>query len=140
MNIDFARKIEVAYHIQCKKICKQFNLKQTGFDILMFLANNPQYNHARDIVEIRKIKANLVSIHIDQLVNDGYLSRVNVKGDRRKIKLVLNDKANEVVLAGKSFQENFIEEIFKDIDDNHLNIFKEVLKEMDKNLDKLMEE
>ena len=32
---------------------------------------------AKDIVEIRKIKANLVSIHVDQLVDQGYLSRID---------------------------------------------------------------
>ena len=41
---------------------------QTAFDILMFLANNPEYKTARDIVEIRKIKANLVSVNVDRCV------------------------------------------------------------------------
>ena len=54
MNIDFARKLELAYHQQCKDLCNEFHLKQTGFDILMFLGNNPQYKYAKDIVEIRK--------------------------------------------------------------------------------------
>ena len=42
-------------------------------------------------MEIRKIKANLVSIHVDQLVDQGYLSRIDVPGDRRKVKLILNE-------------------------------------------------
>lgn len=104
MNIDFARKLELAYHQQCKNLCNEFHLKQTGFDILMFLGNNPQYKHAKDIVEIRKIKANLVSIHVDQLVDQGYLSRIDVPGDRRKVELVLNKKANDVIKKGKAFQ------------------------------------
>lgn len=107
MNIDFARKLELAYHQQCKALCDEFHLKQTGFDILMFLGNNPQYKYAKDIVEIRKIKANLVSIHVDQLVDQGYLSRIDVPGDRRKVKLILNEKANDVVKKGKYFKANF---------------------------------
>lgn len=105
MNIDFARKLELAYHQQCKDLCNEFHLKQTGFDILMFLGNNPQYKHAKDIVEIRKIKANLVSIHVDRLVEQGYLSRVNVPGDRRKVKLILNEKANDVIKKRKSISK-----------------------------------
>ena len=101
MNIDFARKLELAYHQQCKDLCNEFHLKQTGFDILMFLGNNPQYKYAKDIVEIRKIKANLVSIHVDQLVDQGYLSRIDVPGDRRKVELVLNKKANDVIKKRK---------------------------------------
>lgn len=104
MNIDFARKLELAYHQQCKDLCNEFHLKQTGFDILMFLGNNPQYKYAKDIVEIRKIKANLVSIHVDQLVDQGYLSRIDVPGDRRKVELVLNKKANDVIKKEKRFK------------------------------------
>lgn len=140
MNIDFARKLEMAYHQQCKAICKEFNLKQTGFDILMFLGNNPQYRHARDIVEVRKIKANLVSIHVDQLVEQGYLSRINVPGDRRKVELVLNEKALVIIEKGKLFQNDLIASLFVGIDQKHQEIFKETLELMEKNIDKLMEE
>ena len=48
-------------------------LPQTAFDILMFLYNNPEYKTARDIVEIRNIKANLVSVNVEKLVQDGYI-------------------------------------------------------------------
>lgn len=140
MNIDFARKLEVAYHQQCKGICDEFHLKQTGFDILMFLGNNPQYKHAKDIVEIRKIKANLVSIHIDKLVEEGYLSRVSVPGDRRKVELVLNEKAKEVIEKGKVFQKYFFASLFLDIDEKNRKIFKETLELMEKNIDNLLEE
>ena len=128
MNIDFARKLELAYHQQCKDRCSEFPLKQTGFDILMFLGNNPQYKHAKDIVEIRKIKANLVSIHVDQLVDQGYLSRIDVPGDRRKVELVLNKKANDVIKKGKAFQNHFFSSLFSDIDEKHQKIFKETLE------------
>ena len=140
MNIDFARKLELAYHQQCKALCDEFHLKQTGFDILMFLGNNPQYKYAKDIVEIRKIKANLVSIHVDQLVDQGYLSRIDVPGDRRKVELVLNKKANDVIKKGKAFQNYFFSLLFSDIDEKHQKIFKETLELMEKNMDCLLEE
>lgn len=140
MNIDFARKLELAYHQQCKDLCNEFHLMQTGFDILMFLGNNPQYKYAKDIVEIRKIKANLVSIHVDQLVDQGYLSRIDVPGDRRKVELVLNKKANDVIKKGKTFQINFFSSLFSDIDEKHQKIFKETLELMKKNIDCLLEE
>ena len=28
MNIDFARKLELAYHQQCKNLCNEFHLKK----------------------------------------------------------------------------------------------------------------
>ena len=80
MGFEFARKISLAYNKTCKELCLELNLPQTALDILMFLANNPQYRTARDIVEVRKIKANLVSVHVDRLVKEGRLP----KGKKRK--------------------------------------------------------
>ena len=74
-GIEFTMKLSAAYSAVCRPLCHELNLPQTAFDILMFLANNPEYTTARDIVEVRKIKANLVSINVDKLVGEGYLRR-----------------------------------------------------------------
>ena len=53
----------------------------------MFLYNNPEYKTARDIVEIRNIKANLVSVNVEKLAV--YFSQMEknldqiIKGDER---------------------------------------------------------
>lgn len=60
MSIEFARKMSLAYNMGCKSLCQELKLPQTAFDILMFLANNPSYKTASDIVEIRKIKGDSV--------------------------------------------------------------------------------
>ena len=67
-GIAFARKMSAAYTAVCKPLCQSLHLPQTAFDILMFLGNNPEYSTARDIVEVRQIKANLVSVNVDRLV------------------------------------------------------------------------
>ena len=84
-NFEFAEKISRTYSDECRPLCHELKLPQTAFDILMFLANNPEYKTARDIVEIRKIKANLVSVNVDKLVNEGYLERKPVENDRRSV-------------------------------------------------------
>lgn len=70
-GIEVARKTALAYGAVCKPLCQELGLPQTAFDILMFLGNNPTYKTASDIVEIRHIKANLVSVHVDRLVREG---------------------------------------------------------------------
>ena len=84
-EIEFPRKLLLAYNAMCKPLCRKLGLPQTAFDILMFLGNNPEYRTARDIVEVRNIKANLVSVNVDRLVQEGYLERRSVAMDRRKI-------------------------------------------------------
>ena len=78
-SMEFAIKTSLAYSAVCKPLCQELKLPQTAFDILMFLANNPDCKTARDIVEIRKIKANLVSVNVDKLVQEGYLERRTVQ-------------------------------------------------------------
>ena len=93
-NIEFSIKTAQAYNAVCKPLCQELGLSQTALDILLFLANNPDYKTARDIVEVRHIKANLVSMNVDKLVQEGYLERYAVVGDRRKTKLLCTGKAD----------------------------------------------
>ena len=70
-------------------------LGKVAFDILLFLANNPEYKTASDIVEYRGIKANLVSVNVDKLVHDRYLKwRKN-----RKFICGMNESAKKVLDA-----------------------------------------
>lgn len=71
-SVEFANKTGLVYSAVCKPLCQKLHLPQTAFDILMFLANNPNYTTARDIVEVRHIKANLVSVNVDKLVQEGF--------------------------------------------------------------------
>ena len=59
-SIEFSRKLGAAYDASCKPLCRELGIPQTALDILMFLANNPSYRTAAQIVSIRKLKANLV--------------------------------------------------------------------------------
>lgn len=107
-TIEISFKTAQAYNAMCKPLCQELKLPQTAFDILMFLANNPDCTTARDIVEIRKIKANLVSVNVDRLVQEGYLERRAVAGDRRKTQLLCTEKAQPVIARGREVQERFL--------------------------------
>ena len=127
-NIEFPNKMAHAYSVICKPLCQEMKLPQTAFDILMFLSNNPQYKTARDIVEVRKIKANLVSINVDKLVKEGYLERREVAGDRRKTELVCTSQADSIIEKGRLVQKDFKEILFKG------------MEIMEDNLDRILED
>ena len=94
----------------------------------------------RDIVEVRKIKANLVSVNVDKLVNEGYLVRKNVEGDRRKVQLLCTDKAQPIILKGQQLQERFVEQLFSDIDDATRQTMFQGMKQMEHNLNLILED
>lgn len=137
-SLDFAQKLSQAYSSACKPLCVSLGLPQTAFDILLFLANNPRYTTARDITEVRKIKANLVSVNVSRLVEDGYLTRNAVTGDRRKVQLLLTEKAQPVVQQGQALQQRFFTDLFSGMDEDTRKSFFHALSIMNQNLDHLV--
>ena len=138
MSIEFAHKMSLAYSATCKTLCRELKLPQTAFDILMFLANNPDYKTASDIVEVRKIKANLVSVNVEKLVRDGYLERKAVEGDLRKVELICTKIAEPVIENGKKLQQDFVEQILSGVDEEKRKKMAEILNQMEKNLDEML--
>lgn len=134
------RKISLAYSAVCKPLCKELALPGTAFDILMFLGNNPEYKTASDIVEIRHIKANLVSVNVERLVQEGYLIRRQVKNDRRKTDLLCTEKALHVISRGRELQKAFSERLFTDMDSDTRKSLESALNIIEKNLNEMLEE
>ena len=139
-RLETAKKFSLAYRQVCRPLCRELGLPQTAFDILMFLGNNPAYKTARDIVEMRRIKANLVSVHVDRLVREGYLERQQVPGDRRKTLLLCTDKAQPVIAKGRLLQEDFFEKLLDGMDEEERNAFSAALHRIGDNLDAILEE
>ena len=139
LNITISRKIALAYSAACKPLCRELGLPQTAFDILMFLGNNPEYKTASEIVEIRRIKANLVSVNVDRLVQEGYLIRRQAAGDRRKTELLCTDKAQPVIARGRQLQSAFFQRLFADMDDGAQRAFFAAMEIMDQNLNAILE-
>ena len=139
MSMEFSRKLALAYTAVCKPLCQTLKLPQTAFDILLFLANNPAYQTAADIVEVRKIKANLVSVNVDKLVRDGYLTREPMPGDRRKTRSLCTEQAQPIILQGRQLQSAFLQRLFAHTDQQMQNAFLKTISIMDKNINELLE-
>lgn len=78
-------------------------------DVLLFLANNPEFDRATDIVEKRYIVKSQVSTSINLLEKKGYLNRTYKENDRKTIHLVINDLAQNVIKDGQNAQELFFD-------------------------------
>ena len=137
-GIEFTKKTALAYDAVCKPLCRELGLPQTAFDILMFLANNSEYTTAGDIVNIRRIKPNLVSVNVDRLVRSGYLERRSVSGDRRKTSLLLTERAEPIVRRGREVQERFSE--LRGLTEAERESFLYTLAVIGRNLDSVLEE
>ena len=85
-----------AYTAAMRPLTEELDMAQPAVDILLFLANNPGMDTARDICTYRHLKPAIVSFHVEKLAGEGYLERQPVPGDRRKCRLVCTEKAGPV--------------------------------------------
>lgn len=119
--------IRQAYKDWCQPLCRELGVPQMAFDILMFLSGNPELCTARDINRHHGFKENILSVNVNKLVSEGYLQRLSVEGDRRKIRLALTEKARPVVERGRRAQEEFDRLIKEGITPEELAVFAKCL-------------
>ena len=82
-------------------------LTQLEADILLFLANNPEYDTARDIVERRRLAKSHVSVGVDTLAEQGLLERFWREGNRKTVHLRLTAGAAPLVEQGRAIQRRY---------------------------------
>ena len=89
------------YSAQLDAVGRECGLARVELDILLFLANNPQFDTATDIVERRCISKAHVSQSVKSLEQRGYLERRYAGDNRRTIHLHLLEGARSAVDAGR---------------------------------------
>ena len=132
-----ANRFIEAYHAVLQPICKDTGLPPMAVDILMFIANNPENATARDVCRCRGLKAGIVSVHIDRLVNEGLLSRQAVPGDRRKTQLVCTDSANSIIERGRELQRSFAQKLLVGMSDTDIEVFHNCLTVLSGNIEEI---
>ena len=105
--LSLASKTAKAYESFCRPVCKKHRINQTCLDVILFLANNPEYNTARDLCELRGIRSGNASVAIDTLAGRGLLTRQADPNDRRITRLVLMPEAEPIVADGREIQQQF---------------------------------
>ena len=129
-----------AYSRMCAPVLLNYGIPQIAFDILMFLENNPEFCTAQEISEVRGIKKNLVSVHVEKLVQAGLLRRGTVFGDRRKISLAVTEKAKPIIEAGLAAQQKFYERLTAGISEEDWVVYKRMNEHLAKNVREILKE
>lgn len=130
----YSRLLLDAYAGIMRPLSAELNMAQTAVDILMFLANNPGYDTAKDICTMRHLKPGIVSFHVEKLVQEGYLERQNVPGDRRKCRLVCTEKAASIIEKGRALQAKFMRQMTKGLEKEQIDTLVTCLETFEKNL------
>ena len=68
-------------------LSRRYGLSMREINVLLFLANNPGFDTARDITEYRGISKSQVSQAVELLAAEGFLLRTPDEADRRVVHL-----------------------------------------------------
>ena len=101
-----------AHCVDVEELYEKYKLTYMEFTVLMFLANNPQYNTATQIVRYRHLAKSHVSISIRSLQERGLILGEHKGGNHRTIHLSVSDKARDIIAAGRVAQGKFCEIVF----------------------------
>ncbi len=116
------------------EVASKYNMNKVEVDILLFLNNNPQYDTAKDIVEVRGIAKSYVSKSIDKLVEKKLISLNVDKKDRRIIHLKVESSANTVIKEALEAQKNYVDTVYNGISKEEKDILKPIIYKMIKNI------
>lgn len=115
-------------------LLKEYSLTQLEADILLFLANNPEYDTARDIVEKRRLAKSHVSTGVESLVCRGLLVRFYHGRNRKTIHLRLTEATEPIIEMGRSLQRQYAELLFAGFSKEDRSLLSELLERVAKNV------
>lgn len=90
-------------------VCEKYQISRMELDILLFLANNPRYDTATDIVEIRYLSKSQVSGAIKLLEEREWIDKVYASDNRKTAHLRICAGAAAVIADGKEAQKKFFD-------------------------------
>ena len=133
-NIQLSKK---KYAAMLEPLCRRHDLTRNELDILLFLANNPEYDRAADIVAIRRIAKSHVSLSVSSLEKRHLLLREFLESDRRTAHLRLTDAAFPIVREGQALQQHFFRQMFRGLSQEELISFGEILLKICNNIENI---
>lgn len=125
---------ECLYTATVSPVCVKHGLTYMEFTVLMFLANNPQFDTASDIVRYRHLTKSHVSMSVRSLEDKGLLKGAHHEPNRRTIHLTVLDAAAMIVSDGKEAQQKFGKILFSGFSDSEYEQFAAFMKRIDKNI------
>lgn len=123
------------YQTILKPVCDKYKMTYTEMVVLLFLANNPEHDTARDIVERRRLTKSSVSVSVRSLQEKGFVLGEFTGGNHRSIHLRLCEPSKEIIKEGKIAQESFLTILTNGFSEEEKGRLKNYFKRVTANID-----
>lgn len=136
---DTMARAQKGYARLLEPICRKWDLTRNELDVILFLANNPDYDRAVDIVNNRGLSKSHVSLSINNLENRGLLLRIPDPSDRRTVHLRLTEQAREITEVGCRVQKQFMDYLHQGITEEQLELMRLFAERVYENIKNIQE-
>ncbi len=136
---DTMAKAQKGYARLMDPLCKKWELTRNELDVLLFLANNPEYDRAVDIVNNRGLSKSHVSLSISNLESRGLLRREEDAADRRTVHLHLEPSAKEITEAGQMAQRRFFSYLHQGVTQEQIALMLDFAQKVNENIKNIEE-
>lgn len=125
---------ENLYNRLIMPVYEKHGLAYMEFTILMFLANNPQYDTAAEIVRYRHLSKSHVSVSVHSLSKKGLISEEYRNNNRKTIHLSVTKNAEIIIRDGRKAQKEFGEILFEGFSETEKKLLSEYIERIDLNV------
>ena len=121
---DTMARAQKGYARLLEPLCKKWDLARNELDVMLFLANNPDFDRAVDIVTHRGLAKSHVSLSVANLERRGLLERLPDPKDRRTVHLKLTEKGREITDVGCRVQKQFLDYLHQGVTEEQLEMMR----------------
>ena len=118
------------YARQFTELLDSTGLSMREMHVVLFLANNPGQDTARDVTELRGLAKSQVSAAVDLLAERGLLRRLPDGEDRRVVHLALTEAGAALARAGQRIQSACLETLFAGLTPPEAERFQALLEKV----------
>ena len=130
--------IKALYSKCVEGVCVKHGITRMELDILLFLANNPCFDTATDIIEVRYLSKSQVSSSIKLLEQCGYLRKEYLECNRKTAHLRICKEAMDIIRDGQAAQEEFISIMLSGFSREEIDRMKQYNDRILRNIDACM--
>ena len=137
--LQFSQQLKKFYVRQFTPLVRKSHLSMRELDVLLFLANNPDYDTARDIAEFRSLAKSQVSQAVELLAAEGLLLRTPDATDRRVIHLSITPEGSPLAREAQEIQVRCGQQLFSGLTAEQMQHLHTILEVMLHNGEQLEE-
>ena len=136
----YTNKTHLSYTKMHRPLLDQCHLCMNALMMLEVLDQNPKCRTPKELSHVLGLKSNIIYLHIDQLVEEGYLDRHTEEKDRRKITLTCTRKAKALLKKADEIRNTYVHQMVAGISQEDLETYQRVIRKIEENIDSFLGE